>query len=59
MQSCWVAGDKKPYAGAIGDLLGEPADHKLIALVAMGYGAGPGEPTPRRPLSDLLHCERF
>lgn len=35
--SCWVAGDKKPYAEKIRDLLNVPQNYKLISLIAIGY----------------------
>jgi nitroreductase len=56
--SCWVAGDKKPYAPEVARSLGAPADVKLIALVPVGR---PAE-TPRavkRSRSAMLHWERF
>ncbi len=56
--SCWVAGDKKPYAGTICEMLGAPENIKLVALVAVGH---PGEsPSPaKRELSEVLHWDRF
>jgi len=56
--SCWVAGDKKPYAGEIHRLVGAPDGDKLIAIVAIGY---PDEqPSPsKRPLEDVIHWESF
>ncbi|MFH1023889.1 MAG: nitroreductase family protein [Planctomycetota bacterium] len=59
VQSCWVAGDKKPYAAEVARLLGAPGDHKLIALLPLGYAATPGKSTARRPLADILHREKF
>jgi nitroreductase len=35
--TCWVAGDKKRYAPDIVSLLGMPAAHKLVCLIAAGY----------------------
>ena len=56
--SCWVAGDKKPYAPQILAEIGAPADFRLISLVAIGYAAE--TPTPaKRPLGDVLHWESF
>ena len=56
--SCWVAGDKKPYAGAVEELLGVPKDHKLVSLVAIGHALS--VPSPRkRPLAEVLHWEKF
>jgi len=56
--SCWVAGDKKPYAGRIVSVCGAPADMKLVALVAVGYAAETPSPEKRR-LDDVLHWERY
>jgi nitroreductase len=56
--SCWVAGDKKPYAAEICRLLGAPPGYKLISLIPMGYPAE--SPTKsKRPLSDVLHWEKY
>ena len=33
--SCWVAGDKKPYAEEVANLLGVPRKYKLIALISL------------------------
>jgi nitroreductase len=41
--SCWVAGDKKPYADSVRQLLNVPESHTLVALVSAGY---PGEKNP-------------
>ena len=59
VQSCWVAGDKKSYAGEIGALLKVPADHKLICLIALGYEPATPRRAPKRNLKDVLHWEQF
>ena len=59
LQSCWVAGDKKPYAPAILEKLSVPTGHKLITLLAIGYAAAPGQQPPHRPLASVLHWEKF
>ncbi len=56
--SCWVAGDKKPYAEEVLGLVGAPAGYKLVSLVAMGHAETAGSPA-KRSLSDVLHWERF
>ncbi|MBN2308986.1 MAG: nitroreductase family protein [Candidatus Hydrogenedentes bacterium] len=56
--SCWVAGDKKPYAADIVEMLGGPADCKLVSLIAVGYPAQVPEPG-KRPVAEVLHWERF
>jgi nitroreductase len=56
--SCWVAGDKKPYAAKICRLVGAPEGYKLISLLALGHPAE--EPQKeKRPLADVLHWESF
>jgi nitroreductase len=56
--TCWIAGDKKPYAEPIVDAVGAPPTHKLVSLVAIGYAADIPAP-PKRPLDDVLHWEQF
>ncbi|NQT21563.1 MAG: nitroreductase family protein [Planctomycetes bacterium] len=57
--TCWVAGDKKEYAGTIAQELGVPNSHRLIGLVAMGYAANSAGPTKKRPLKEVLHTENW
>ena len=59
VQSCWVAGDKKEYAPKVVELLGATAEHKLVALLAMGYASGPVPRRSKRTLSQVLHWEKF
>jgi len=57
--SCWVAGDKKPYADQVRRLLDVPDGYRLVALVALGY---PDDAAPRkgkRPLSEVIHWENW
>jgi nitroreductase len=56
--SCWVAGDKKPYASDICRLVGAPRGYKLVSLIPMGYPAESPEKS-KRPLSDVLHWETY
>jgi nitroreductase len=39
VSSCWVAGDKKPYADAVRTLLNAPEKYTLVSLVAAGAPA--------------------
>jgi len=59
--SCWVAGDKKPYAGAISRLLGAPDKLKLVSLVALGYPEEDNvfKVADKRSLKELVHWEKF
>lgn len=59
LQSCWVAGDKKPYADDILRHFGVPAGYKLVAMLAIGYARTPGGQPPHRPLDQVLHWEKF
>jgi nitroreductase len=58
LSSCWVAGDKKAYAPQICRLVGAPRGYKLVSLIPIGYPAESPEP-PKRPLSDVLHWEKY
>jgi nitroreductase len=58
LASCWVAGDKKPYADTIRKMLGPPAGYKLISLVTVGLPAEIPAPA-KRPLKQVLHWEHF
>jgi len=55
--SCWVAGDKKPYAETVCQMLKAPAGCKLIGIVALGYAAEQPTMPPKRPLAEVLHWE--
>lgn len=59
LQSCWVAGDKKPYALAVNTLLFAPDKYRLVCLLPIGYAAAAGQPAARPALADVLHWERF
>lgn len=52
--SCWVAGDKKPYADEIRQLLNIPDGYKLISLVSIGYPEEPVPTPPKKSLNDVL-----
>ncbi|MGD0872499.1 MAG: nitroreductase family protein [Bryobacteraceae bacterium] len=56
--ACWVAGDKKPYAEKVRQMVGAPEGYKLISLLPIGHPAE--EPRKdKRPLFEVLHWERF
>jgi nitroreductase len=59
LQSCWVAGDKKSYAGEILARLGVPSGYRLVAMLAIGYGRVPGQQPEHRPVKQVLHWETF
>lgn len=58
--SCWVAGDKKPYAEEVQRYLGVPEGYRLVSLVAMGYPASVSRGRFfKRDLKEVLHWEKF
>ncbi len=59
VQSCWVAGDKKPYGPTVGELLGVPRGYNLISLLPLGYAASAGSPASKRELSGVVHWEKY
>ena len=57
--SCWVAAEKKPYAGDIATALGRAETHRLVSLVALGYEGDDTPRKPKRPLNEVLHWENW
>lgn len=57
--SCWIAGDKKPYASEICRYLEVPGGYKLVSLVSLGYPKDGFQPLGKRPLTQVLHSEKF
>ncbi len=56
--SCWVAGDKKAYAGAVRDLLRVPAEYSLVSLIPAGEPAEIGNP-PKKRLEEVSFRDRY
>lgn len=56
--SCWIAGDKKPYAGEVRRFAGAPDDFLLLSIVALGYSKQRPRPS-KRSLRDVIHWEKF
>lgn len=59
LKSCWVAGDKKPYADKVRELLGAPVDFKLVSLIPLGYSDAKPPLPSKKSLDDILHWERY
>ncbi len=56
--SCWVSGDKQPYAEEVRKLLGAPAEYRFIALAVVGHAAE--KPAKeKRELKSVIHWEKF
>jgi nitroreductase len=58
VSSCWVAGDKTPYAEAVRKLLDVPADYTLVSLVAAGSPADITI-TPKKEMKHIAFFEKF
>ena len=59
LASCWVQGFDKDYAGPVKALLGIPEELALVSLVPVAHAEAPVRAPRKRPLSDVLHWERF
>jgi len=59
LSSCWVAGDKKPYAEVVKELLAVPVEYRLVSLIALGYSDAEAKVPQKRPVKELLHWERY
>jgi nitroreductase len=47
ISTCWVAGDKKPYADQVRKLLNVPESFTLVSLVSAGYAAEQPKPSKK------------
>ncbi|MCX6693981.1 MAG: nitroreductase family protein [Methanomicrobiales archaeon] len=56
--SCWVAGDKKAYAGAVRELLNVPGEFSLVSLVSAGY-PGDVKVVAKKPMSEVVFYELY
>ncbi len=58
--SCWVAGDKKPYAEEVRKSLQLPPGYRLVSLVAIGYPETvPSGLSMKRSVDEVLQWEKF
>ena len=56
--ACWIAGDKKDYAGRVREFCKTGDEHRLIGLIAVGYPAETPSPQ-KRDVKDMMHKETF
>lgn len=54
--SCWI-GDFKEEE--VKRLLGMPEEAKVVALITMGFPDEQPEPKPKKPLSEIVHYNRW
>jgi len=57
--TCWVAGDKKPYAPEVSKLLSVPPELKLISLIPVGWPEKERHQVKKRSLASVIHWEKF
>jgi len=57
--ACWVAGDKKRYADDVRQMLGVPKGYRLVSLLPVGHPADTPARKQKRPLSKVLHWEKY
>ncbi len=57
--SCWVAGNNRPYAKDVADLLSAPKEYKLISLIAIGVIDQPHDRPAKKPLEDIMSYNKF
>lgn len=58
--SCWIAGDRKPYADDIRKLVSVPEKYKLISMVAAGVpDVGGVTLAEKKSLSDIIFDEKY
>ncbi|NLX48552.1 MAG: nitroreductase family protein [Methanospirillum sp.] len=58
LATCWVAGDKKPYAEPVRELLGVPPEYSLVSLIPAGAPAEVGNP-PKKTLDEVTFQDRY
>ncbi len=57
--ACWVAGDKKPYAGKVSEFLGAASGLKLVSLISLGWPKKEIGQVKSRKLEDVIHWRKF
>lgn len=57
--ACWIAGDKKPYAENVSEILGAPANLKLISIISLGWPKEEILQEKNRSLEDVIHWNKF
>jgi nitroreductase len=56
---CWIAGDKKDYAGKVKEMFEVPDGHRLVSMISLGYPKKSEHPKPKRSLKEVMHLEKF
>lgn len=56
---CWVAGDKKDYAGEVKKIFNVPDGYRLVSMISVGYPKKAQGPKAKRKTSEVLHWEKW
>lgn len=59
LASCWVSADKKVYAQPIAQLLGAPANYKLVSMIPVGYESQAVPRCAKKTLDEVMRWETF
>ena len=57
--SCWIEGQMRPHEDDLKDLLQVPEEKRILLLIALGEPVTWSPPPPKRPLSEVLHWEKY
>jgi len=57
--SVWVEGTLLAREEWAKELLGVPDELRLYVMLPVGHPAGEGEQAPKRPLAEIVHCEKY
>jgi nitroreductase len=57
--SCWVQGGLRKCMEEMRGLLGIPEGILLLAVLPIGKAANPGEQAPKKPLTEVVHRDRY
>ncbi len=57
--ACWIAGDKQSFAEPIKNFIGVPKDYKLVSIVSLGVADENPPAKEKRPLSEVIHWEKY
>lgn len=52
--ACWIAGDKKDYAGKVASFAQANSDERLASVIAMGYPIEPAIFKPKKSLEEVI-----
>jgi nitroreductase len=59
LASCWVQTFEKEYAAPIKAMLGVPEQMVLVSMVPVAHSAGAVRTPTKRPLTEVLHWDRY